>query len=83
MITTDVIAQCGLRLVTRRDVTANIAEVAERRRVARAARSSSLRTIEGDETYEGQQQMLGVAARLAREGRLSRFVYVSQKLSGV
>ena len=75
---TDVIAQSGLRLVVEKDVTANIAEVAERRQAARASRSSRLRTIEGDGLYEGQQQMLGVAARLAREGRLSRFVYVSQ-----
>jgi ubiquinone/menaquinone biosynthesis C-methylase UbiE len=76
---TEVIAQSGLQLVTRRNVTANIAEVAERRRAARAARSSSLRDVEGDETYEGQQQLLDVAARLAKEGRLSRFMYVAEK----
>lgn len=80
---TDVIAQCGLRLMVQKDVTANMAEVAETRRAAREARSSSLRDIEGDELYEGQQQLLGVAARTAKEGRLSRFVYVSEKLSGV
>ena len=76
---TDVIAKSGLRLVVRRDVTASMAEVADRRRAARASRSSSLRTIEGDELYDGQQQFLGVAARVAKEGRLSHFIYVAEK----
>jgi SAM-dependent methyltransferase len=74
-----VISQCGLRLQVREDATANMAEVAERRRVARASRSSALREIEGDQTYEGQQEFFAVAARIAREGRLSRFVYVAEK----
>jgi 2-polyprenyl-3-methyl-5-hydroxy-6-metoxy-1,4-benzoquinol methylase len=76
---TDVIAQSGLGLLVRRDVTANIAEVAERRRAARASRDSSLRGIEGDQAYQGQQGFLEVAARIAKEGRLSRFVYVAEK----
>ena len=54
-------------------------EIAERRRAARASREAALREIEGDQTYEGQQEFFAVAARIAREGRLSRFVYVSQK----
>jgi SAM-dependent methyltransferase len=70
---------CGLRLQVSKDVTANMAEVAERRRAARASRSEALRRIEGDLTYEGQQEFLEVAARVAREGRLSRFVYVAEK----
>jgi cyclopropane fatty-acyl-phospholipid synthase-like methyltransferase len=76
-----VIAQCGLRLLMCEDVTANMAKVAEARRAARASRSTALREIEGDQTYDGQQEFLAVAARVAREGRLSRFVYVSKKLS--
>jgi cyclopropane fatty-acyl-phospholipid synthase-like methyltransferase len=76
-----VIAQCGLRLLVCKDVTANMAKVAEARRAARASRSAALREIEGDQAYEGQQEFLAVAARVAREGRLSRFVYVSKKLS--
>jgi hypothetical protein len=58
-----------------------MAKVAEARRAARASRSAALREIEGDQTYDGQQEFLAVAARVAREGRLSRFVYVSKKLS--
>jgi SAM-dependent methyltransferase len=76
-----VIAQCGLRLLACEDVTANVAKVAEARRAARASRSAALREIEGDQVYEGQQEFLAVAARVAREGRLSRFVYVSEKAS--
>jgi SAM-dependent methyltransferase len=75
----DVIAQCGLRLLVSEDVTANMAKVAEARRAARASRAAALREIEGDSAYDGQQEFLTVAARVAREGRLSRYVYVAQK----
>jgi SAM-dependent methyltransferase len=74
-----VIQQCGLTLVMRDDVTGNMAEIAERRRAARESHSAALREIEGEQTYEGQQEFFAVAARIAREGRLSRFVYVAEK----
>lgn len=77
----DVIAQAGLRLLVCRDVTANMAAVAEKRRAARESRSTAVRQIEGDRTYEAQQNFLAMTARLAGEGRLSRFVYVSEKIS--
>jgi cyclopropane fatty-acyl-phospholipid synthase-like methyltransferase len=76
-----VIAQCKLQLLVCEDATANMAKVAEARHAARASRSAALREIEGDQEYDGQQRFLEVAARVAREGRLSRFVYVSEKLS--
>jgi 2-polyprenyl-3-methyl-5-hydroxy-6-metoxy-1,4-benzoquinol methylase len=76
-----VIVRCGLRLLVCEDVTANVAKVADARLAARAARSTPLREIEGNQTYDGQQEFLSVAARAAREGRLSRFVYVSKKLN--
>ncbi len=75
----DVISQSGLQLLACEDVTANMAEIAERRRAARALREAALREIEGDQTYEGQQEFFAVASRIAREGRLSRFVYVAEK----
>ena len=74
-----VIAQCGLRLLVCEDVTANMAEMAERRGAARASRSHLLREIEGAETYDGQQTFFAVAARIAKERRLSRFLYVVEK----
>ena len=76
-----VISQCGLQLLVTEDLTANMAKVAEARRAARASRTAALRDIEGDQAYDGQQEFLDVAARVAREGRLSRFVYVSKKVS--
>ena len=74
-----VIVQSGLRLLVREDVTPNMALVAERRGAARAAREPALREIEGDQSYEGQQEFFKVASRVAREGRLSRFLYVAEK----
>ncbi len=74
-----VLVECGLRLLVRRDVSANMAEVAGRWHAARASRSAALREVEGEKTFEGQQEFFAVAARLAREGQLSRFVYVSEK----
>ena len=43
--------------------------------------SNVVRRIQGDAVYENQQEFLSVAAQLAREGRLSRFIYVSEKSS--
>jgi hypothetical protein len=76
-----VIAQCGLQLLVCEDVTANMAKIAEARSAARASRGAALREIEGEPAYDGQQAFLAVAARVAREGRLSRFVYVAKKLN--
>ena len=74
-----VIKQCGLRVLAWEDATANMATIAERRRLARESHEAALREIEGDQTYEGQQEFFAVAARIAREGRLSRFLYVAEK----
>jgi len=73
-------AQCGLQLLVCEDVTANVAKVAEARRNARERRNVDLREIESCSAYERQQEFLAVAARVAKESRLSRFVYVSKKL---
>lgn len=74
-----VIAQCGLRFVACEDRTPNLGEIAERRKSARESRSSALRRIEGDEAYENRQKFLSVVANLAREARLSRYVYVAER----
>ena len=57
------------------DRTENMAVTARRRREARDRYAADLRRIEGDETFEGQQRFLDVAARLAAERRLSRFAF--------
>ena len=75
-----VIAEHGLRLLAHEDVTENMAMIAERRCAARASRSAALREIEGDETDVAQQDFLDTAARIARERRLSRFLYVAERV---
>ena len=73
------IAECGLHLLVREDATRNMAEIAARRHAARANRSVALREIESDQAFERQQEYLETAARIAREGRLSRFLFVAEK----
>jgi hypothetical protein len=74
-----VLHDAGFEHVVVEDRTENTATVASRWHAARAARADVLRRVEGDETYEGQQRFFEVCARLARERRLSRFVYVAAK----
>lgn len=57
------------------DRTPNMAMSAQRRMLARQQHEADLRRVEGDETFEGQQRFLEVAARLAAERRLSRFAF--------
>lgn len=57
------------------DRTGNMADTARRRLIARQGHEADLRQIEGDETFEGQQRFLEVAARLAEERRLSRLAF--------
>jgi 2-polyprenyl-3-methyl-5-hydroxy-6-metoxy-1,4-benzoquinol methylase len=76
-----VLMSCGMKLLIREDVTQNMADLAERRRAARQARGEALRKIEGDANFRSQQEFFEVAARIARERRLSRFLYVATKSS--
>jgi hypothetical protein len=78
-----VITECGLHLLACEDVTANMARIAAARHTARASRSVPLREIEGDPAFDQQQEFLAVTSRIAKEGRLSRFVYVAAKVDGV
>jgi ubiquinone/menaquinone biosynthesis C-methylase UbiE len=77
----EVIAQCGLRLLVSQNLTMNMAEVAEKRRAAREKRSAAVRQVEGDLAFAAQQNLLAMVAHLAHEARLSRFVYVSEKIT--
>jgi 2-polyprenyl-3-methyl-5-hydroxy-6-metoxy-1,4-benzoquinol methylase len=74
-----IVVECGLRLLAIENVTHNMADLAARREVARATRSARLREIEGDVTYESQQEFFHTTACLAREDRLSRFLFVAEK----
>jgi ubiquinone/menaquinone biosynthesis C-methylase UbiE len=71
--------EAGLRPLAVEDATENMAAVAERWLAARAKRAGTLRELEGERTFDGQQRFLDVTARLARERRLSRFVHLADK----
>jgi cyclopropane fatty-acyl-phospholipid synthase-like methyltransferase len=70
----------GLRLIASENITCNMAEIADRRRAARAKHTSGLREIEGNSAFEAQQEYLRVASQIAAEGRLSRFLFVAEKI---
>jgi ubiquinone/menaquinone biosynthesis C-methylase UbiE len=71
--------KAGFEVTAEEDRTENMARMAERWRHARQAREAAVRQAEGDQAFEGQQQFFRVAARLAAEGRLSRFAYRAVK----
>lgn len=76
------IAEAGLRLVRREDLTASVASIGERWRVAREARRSDLVKIEGADRFDGVQRFLDAVHRLSAEWRLSRFAYVVERTDG-
>ena len=76
-----VIAQSGLRLLMSKNLTTNMAKVAGNRRAAREKRCAAVRQVEGDRVFASQQNLLAMVARLAHEACLSRFVYVSEKIT--
>ena len=75
------LASAGLAVVDVEDTTGHLAEIASRRRDARAERAKALRQLEGDAAFEGRQRFFEVVATLARERRLSRFAYTAEKQS--
>jgi len=74
-----ILAATGFESIEPEDRTENMAVSAGSWLKARAARADDLRKIEGVETFEGQQTFLEVAARLARERRLSRIAFRALK----
>ena len=76
------LAEAGFVVEIAEDRTDDIALVAGRWHDARARREAILREIEGDERYAKQQTFFAMCARLAREGRLSRFAYLARKPVG-
>lgn len=73
------VADAGLRLTKKADLSEALAKVAANWHAARHKRAARLRSIEGAETFEGQQRFLSLSATLARERRLSRFAYLACK----
>jgi SAM-dependent methyltransferase len=75
------IEQAGLRLIRQEDVTNNAASVAGRWHRARDAHKEDLLRIEGEERYEGLQRFFEAVHNLTSQRRLSRIVYLAEKLA--
>lgn len=73
------IREAGLNLVQAEDATPNVTEVAGRWLAARAEREQVLREMEGDDSFDETQKFLAMVELLARERRLSRFVFVAER----
>jgi hypothetical protein len=73
------IREVGLDLLRSEDVTEPVAETATRWRAARAQRASDLGWLEGEPRFQGQQRFLEVTATLARERRLSRWLFLATR----
>jgi len=71
-------AAAGLTVIDVEDTTDHLAEIARRRHDARAERAEALREIEGDAAFDGRQRFFDLVATLARDRRLSRFVYTAE-----
>jgi SAM-dependent methyltransferase len=72
------LAAAGLTVIDVADTTDHLAEIARRRHDARAERAEALREIEGDAAFDGRQRFFDLVATLARDRRLSRFVYTAE-----
>jgi ubiquinone/menaquinone biosynthesis C-methylase UbiE len=73
------IASAGLSLERVEDRTDNLAKFATRRLAAREARREALVRIEGEESFDRARELFSVAAALASERRLSRFLFHVRK----
>jgi SAM-dependent methyltransferase len=80
-VTEGFIKQAGFSLRRREDVTGNIEMTSGRWYAARQQRRIDLLQIEGEERFEGLQRFLAAVHKLTSERRLSRFVFVAEKLS--
>jgi len=74
------LSENGFAVLKREDVTENMARIAEKRRFARSRREKELREIESDSGFEEQQEFLATTHLVASERRLSRFVFLTQKM---
>jgi SAM-dependent methyltransferase len=74
------IDDAGLHLVQQEDVTENAALISGRWQQSRQRHKEPLLQIEGEERFEGLQQFFAAVHRLTSERRLSRIMYLVEKL---
>jgi SAM-dependent methyltransferase len=79
-VTTNLIKEAGLKLIRCEDVTGNIELTSGRWHASRQKHRDDLLKIEGGERFEGLQTFFSTVHKLTRERRLSRFVFVAEKL---
>jgi SAM-dependent methyltransferase len=73
------LTQSGFLVREVRDVTEAVTSVSGNWRDARAARRAALVELEGEAAFEGLQQFLDAVHALARDRRLSRYMYLASK----
>jgi SAM-dependent methyltransferase len=76
------LSEAGVTVLAVEDTTEELAEIAQRRHDARAKPAGAVRQLEGDEAFDGRQRFFAIVATLARERRLSRFVYLGRTSNG-
>lgn len=74
------LTEAGLTVLSVEDLTASPAVIARRRHDARERHRERLVELEGATGFASLQRYLMCASRLAAERRLSRFVYLAQRL---
>jgi SAM-dependent methyltransferase len=79
-VTERLIKEAGFALLRREDVTANMELTSGRRHAARQKHKDDLIKIEGEERFEGIQNFLATVHKVSSERRLSRFVFVAEKM---
>jgi hypothetical protein len=80
-INEELIAKAGLNLVQQEDVSENAARVSGRWHGAREHHRYSLTRLEGEERFEGLQKFFATVQHLTSERRLSRIVYLVEKVA--
>jgi SAM-dependent methyltransferase len=71
--------RAGFEAISRVDLTTSFVRIAAAHCAARARHADALRAIEGEKEFELQNLYRATAEKLAREERLSHFVYLAQK----
>jgi len=74
--------EAGFDLLRCEDMTVRLHQIAQRHCTAREAHADMLRAAEGDEEFEKQNRYRAVTELLAREHRLSHFVFLASARPG-
>lgn len=75
------VRDAGLKLLRCEDVTGNIELTSGRWHASRQKHREDLIKIEGEERFDGLQKFLSTVRKLTSERRLSRFVFLAEKLA--